>query len=79
MSKHDFAVWEFADRLSRVRTAMAARHLDWLVAIHPASIHWLTGSEAKSYQEFQCLLIGAGNQPLTAFARAGEVNELEAD
>lgn len=79
MSKRDFATWEFADRLSRVRAAMAAKRFDWLVAIHPASIHWLTGSEAKSYQEFQCLLIGAGNQQLTAFARAGEVNELEAD
>ncbi len=79
MSKHDFAAWEFDDRLSRVRAEMASRHLDWLVAIHPTSIHWLTGSDAKSYQEFQCLLIGAGNQPLTAFVRAGEVNELEAD
>lgn len=79
MSKDDFAPREFADRLKRVREAMAAARLDWLVAIHPVSIRWLTGSDAKSYQEFQCLLIGAGDEPLTVLVRAGEVNELEAD
>ncbi|MDR3474110.1 MAG: Xaa-Pro peptidase family protein [Devosia sp.] len=79
MSKDDFAAGEFADRLRRVREAMAAARLDWLVAIHPVSIRWLTGSDAKSYQEFQCLLIGAGDEPLTVLVRAGEVNELEAD
>jgi Xaa-Pro dipeptidase len=58
---------------------MAEVGLDWLVAIHPVSIHWLTGSDAKSYQEFQCLLVGAGDQPLIALVRAGEVNELVVD
>jgi Xaa-Pro dipeptidase len=79
MSKDDFSREEFATRLARVRAAMAAARLDWLVAIHPVSIHWLTGSDAKSYQEFQCLLVGAGDEPLTVLARAGEVNELAAD
>jgi Xaa-Pro dipeptidase len=79
MSKRDFAPGEFADRLARVRVAMAAGGLDWLVAIHPVSIHWLTGSDAKSYQEFQCLLVGAHDQPLVALVRAGEVAELRAD
>src|SRR3546814_20982406 len=59
MSKHDFTPDEFADRRSRVRAAVAAAGLDWLVAFHPVSIHWLTGSDAQSYQEFQCLLIPA--------------------
>jgi Xaa-Pro dipeptidase len=79
MSKDDFSREEFAARLASVRAAMAAQRLDWLVAIHPVSIHWLTGSDAKSYQEFQCLLIGAGDEPLTALVRAGEVNEFVAD
>ncbi|QKC95735.1 M24 family metallopeptidase [Mesorhizobium sp. NZP2298] len=79
MSKHDFTVAEFADRLARVRAAMAARDLDWLVAVHPASIHWLTGSDAKSYQEFQCLLVGARNEPLVVLTRQGEVHEFETD
>ncbi|MEO8882486.1 MAG: Xaa-Pro peptidase family protein [Devosia sp.] len=79
MSKNDFSPAEFAGRLTRVREAMADADLDLLIAIHPVSIHWLTGSEAKSYQEFQCLLISMGDEPLTALVRAGEVNELEAD
>ena len=79
MSKHDFTVAEFAARHTRLAAAMAKTELDWLVVIHPASIHWLTGSEAKSYQEFQCLLFSAERGPAAVFARAGEVAELGAD
>jgi len=79
MSKHDFPAAEFADRRARVSAAIAAAGLDWLVAIHPVSIHWLTGSDAKSYQEFQCLLIPAGAGPMTVMTRWGEVNEFRAD
>ncbi len=79
MSKHDFPQEEFADRLARVRGAMAAAGLDWLVAVHPVSIHWLTGSEAKSYQEFQCLLIGGNGEPLVVLTRQGECHEFETD
>ena len=79
MSKHDFTVGEFAARLSYVRAVMAARGIDWLIAVHPASIHWLTGSDAKSYQEFQCLLVGARDEPLIVLTRQGEVHEFEKD
>lgn len=78
MAKEDFTRVEFGHRLARVRVSMAERGLDWLIAIHPASIHWLTGSDAKSYQEFQCLLIGADSEPLRILTRQGEVNEFEA-
>jgi Xaa-Pro dipeptidase len=79
MSKHDFSMAEFAERRSRVRSAMAEAGLDWLVAVHPVSIHWLTGSDAKSYQEFQCLLVGAAGEPLVVLTRAGETHEFETD
>ncbi|MCK6453398.1 MAG: Xaa-Pro peptidase family protein [Alphaproteobacteria bacterium] len=79
MSRHDFTPAEFADRRARVREAIGAAGLDWLVAFHPVSIHWLTGSDAKSYQEFQCLLIPAGDGPLTVMTREGEVNEYRDD
>jgi Xaa-Pro dipeptidase len=79
MSKHDFTVAEFAGRLSSVRHAMSNRKIDWLVAVHPASIHWLTGSDAKSYQEFQCLMIGADGEPLRVLTRWGEVHEFSTD
>lgn len=80
MARADFPAAEFDRRLQLVREAMAARGLEALVVIHPASIHWLTGSEAKSYQEFQCLLVGvADGSPLVVLARAGEVHEFETD
>ena len=79
MSKHDFSLEEFTHRRARVRSAMAAAGLDWLVIFHPVGIHWLTGSDAKSYQEFQCLLISARPGPLTILTREGERNEFQDD
>jgi Xaa-Pro dipeptidase len=63
MSKHDFTIDEFAARRERVRAAMGAAGLDWLVLFHPVSIHWLTGSDGKAYQEFQCLLLSGAAGP----------------
>jgi Xaa-Pro dipeptidase len=79
MSKHDFTSTEFASRLSRVRASIEAAGLDWLIVFHPVSIHWLTGSDAKSYQEFQCLLVSAQPGPLVVQTRQGEVNEFRED
>src|SRR3954470_16719720 len=79
MSKHDFPAEEFASRLARTRRAIAEAKLDWLLVIHPMCLHWLTGTEAKSYQGFQCLPVSAEARPLVMFTREGERNELEAD
>ncbi len=79
MSKHDFSAAEFASRITRVREALRNAGLDWLIAFHPVSIHWLTGSDAKSYQEFQCLLISAQPGPITVLTREGERNEFQDD
>lgn len=79
MSKHDFTAAEFETRRARARSAIHAEGLDWLLVFHPVSIRWLTGSDAKSYQEFQCLLISAKPGPLTILTRDGERNEFLAD
>src|SRR5947199_2562462 len=79
MSKHDFAPEEFASRRSRVREAIGQADLDWLLVFHPVSIHWLTGSDAKSYQEFQCLLLSARPGPVCVLTREGERNEFHED
>ena len=79
MSKHDFHPDEFHARRDRVRMTMRNNALDWLVLFHPVSIHWLTGSDAKSYQEFQCLLVSAEPGPWVVLTREGERNEYEMD
>lgn len=75
MSKHDFSAEEFASRRSRAREAIGAAGLDWMLLFHPVSIRWLTGTDAKSYQEFQCLLISANPGPISVLTRDGERNE----
>ncbi len=75
MSKHDFSADEFAFRRSRAREAIGNAGLDWMLLFHPVSIRWLTGTDAKSYQEFQCLLISAKLGPISVLTRDGERNE----
>ena len=79
MSKHDFTADEFASRLARVRDVLTRASLDWLLVFHPVSIHWLTGSDAKSYQEFQCLFVPAAPGPIGVMTREGERNEFRDD
>jgi Xaa-Pro dipeptidase len=79
MSKADFTLEEFQSRRQRVRRAMVDAGLDWLVVFHPVSIHWLTGSEAKSYQEFQCLFISSNDDAISVLTREGERCEFEQD
>ena len=79
MSRHDFSVEEFSRRQTRTREAIGQAGLDWMIVIHPVSIRWLTGSDAKSYQEFQCLLISAKPGPIAVLTRDGERNEFLED
>jgi len=79
MSKHDFTPQEFASRKTRVRAAIAEAGLDWMILFHPVSIHWLTGSDAKSYQAFQCLIVSASEAPMTMVMRDSERPEIEDD
>jgi len=79
MSKHDFTEAEFRERQARVRRAVGAAGLDWLIVFHPVSIHWLIGAEAKSYQAFQCLPVSSEDRPLVMFTRESERCEFEND
>jgi len=72
MSKHDFPAAEFAERLTRLRAAIAAAGLDWLLVIHPVSIRWLIGQDTKSYTVFQCLPVSAKPGKLIMFTRGTE-------
>ncbi len=79
MSKLDFTEEEFVSRRERAREAIGNAGLDWFLLFHPVSIRWLTGSDAKSYQEFQCLAISAKPGPICVLTRDGERNEFETD
>lgn len=79
MSRFDFPAEEFADRQARARNAVGAAGLDWLVVMHPMSLHWLIGAEAKSYQTFQCLLLSAKPGPLVMLTRLSDAPEFAAD
>ena len=79
MSRHDFPPDEFAERRQRIWERLREKNLDWFLIFHPASIHWLTGAEAKSYQTFQCLIVDARRERLTMFTREAERNEFADD
>src|ERR1051326_6185978 len=79
MSKHDFTAAEFADRLARLRAAIADDGLDWLLLPHPVSIRWLIGQDTKSYTVFQCLPVSAKPGKLIMFTRGTEYAEFAAD
>lgn len=79
MSKQDFPESEFLERRAAARDAMATQELDWLIVTHPVSIGWLTGSDAKSYQAFQCLVLSRASEALVMLVRESERAEIEAD
>jgi Xaa-Pro dipeptidase len=79
MSKHDFTPAEFADRLARLRGAMADAKLDWLLVQHPVSIRWLIGQDTKSYTIFQALAVSTAPGKLIMFTRGTDRAEFEAD
>ncbi len=79
MSKTDFTREEFDARHAAVRRAMSEKGVDLLIVIAPTNIQYLIGSRTKSYQEFQCLLVGPEGAPLVMLARQGEVHEFETD
>ncbi len=79
MSKHDFTPAEFTDRLTRLRGAIGAAGLDWLLVLHPVSIRWLIGQDTKSYTVFQCLPVSAKPGKLIMFTRGTERIEFAAD
>lgn len=64
---------EYADRISRVRRAMARRSWSALVVSDPANLYYLTGYDAWSFYMPQCLIVPASGAP-RLFLRAMDAN-----
>jgi ectoine hydrolase len=54
---------EYADRLARTRSAMAAAGLDALVTVDPSNMAWLTGYDGWSFYTHQAVIVGQTGEP----------------
>ncbi|MCG7600208.1 ectoine hydrolase DoeA [Halomonas sp. McH1-25] len=55
---------EYAQRLMKVRTAMASRGIDVLVISDPSNMAWITGYDGWSFYVHQCVLLGLEGEPV---------------
>ena len=77
MSPFDCPPGELARRRDAVFAALDQRGLSTFLIFHPTSIHWLTGSQTKGFQAFQCLLVHRPSSRLVMFVRESERNEFQ--
>jgi Xaa-Pro dipeptidase len=61
---------EYAERLTRVRTAMAARGLDGMLISSPENICYLTGLNYLGFFAYQLLVVPRDGTPILV-TRAG--------
>ncbi len=55
---------EYADRLARVRAAMADRTLEVLIVADPSNMAWLTGYDGWSFYTYQCVIVTLDDDPI---------------
>lgn len=55
---------EYADRLARTRSAMAAAGLDTLITVDPSNMAWLTGYDGWSFYVHQGVIVGPTGDPV---------------
>jgi ectoine hydrolase len=60
----NFSRAEYAQRLAKVQSAMAAAGLDCLLVTDPSNMAWLTGYDGWSFYVHQCVVVPAGEEPL---------------
>jgi ectoine hydrolase len=60
----NFARTEYAERLARVRAAMAEADLDLLWITDPSNMHWLTGYDGWSFYVHQGVMVGHEGEPV---------------
>jgi ectoine hydrolase len=55
---------EYAERLAKVRAAMAARDIGLLIVSDPSNMAWLTGYDGWSFYVHQCVLVPMDGDPV---------------
>ena len=58
-----FSRAEYADRLAKVRKAMASKNIDLLISSDPSNMAWLTGYDGWSFYVHQCVLVPMEGEP----------------
>ncbi|MBM9401508.1 ectoine hydrolase DoeA [Gluconacetobacter azotocaptans] len=72
-SRLNFTLGEYAARLHKTRTAMAARGIDLLIVSDPSNMAWLTGYDGWSFYVHQCVIVPPDGPPLW-FGRGQDAN-----
>ena len=60
----NFTLEEYAERLHKTRTAMAARDIDCLLIVDPSNMAWLTGYDGWSFYTHQCVIVQHHQEPI---------------
>ena len=68
-----FSRQEYADRLKKTRSAMAAAGIDLLILSDPSNMAWLTGYDGWSFYVHQAVVVGPDGDPIW-FGRGQDVN-----
>jgi ectoine hydrolase len=58
-----FSRTEYADRLAKVRKAMASKNIELLISSDPSNMAWLTGYDGWSFYVHQCVLVPLDGEP----------------
>jgi ectoine hydrolase len=60
----NFSRTEYADRLTKVRSAMSRAGIDLLIVSDPSNMHWITGYDGWSFYVHQCVLVPPDGEPI---------------
>ncbi|MFB0990752.1 MAG: aminopeptidase P family N-terminal domain-containing protein, partial [Rhodospirillales bacterium] len=60
----NFSRDEYAERLLKTRTAMAAAGVELMIVTDPSNMAWLTGYDGWSFYTHQCVLVSQTGEPV---------------
>ncbi len=64
MSKHNFSLNEFQDRIKKTRNAMIDKGVELLIVSDPSNMAWLTGYDGWSFYTHQAIILSQDADPI---------------